>query len=62
MWTHNHVMQVGLHETLTMVVNGVADLCSAIEADFFPAIDAVVPIGRRVASGSPGAVVASPSA
>ncbi|MCR9094753.1 MAG: alpha-E domain-containing protein [bacterium] len=42
------VFELGLHETLTMIVDGITDLCGAIEADFFPAIDAVAPIGRRV--------------
>ena len=46
------VLEVGLHETLTMIVDGIADLCEAIQADFFPAIDSVAPIGRRVAADS----------
>lgn len=43
------VLDLGLHATVTMIVDGTADLCSAIQADFFPAIDDVRPIGRRVA-------------
>ena len=42
------VLHVGLHETVTMIVDGTADLCSAIQADFFPPIGTVRPIGRRV--------------
>jgi uncharacterized alpha-E superfamily protein len=54
------VMQVGLHETVTMIVEGTAELCSAIQSDFFPAVDAVSPIGRRVeASPEPTAPAVS---
>lgn len=53
------VMALGLHETVTMIVDGTAVLCSAIQADFFPSIDAVRPIGRRVEATEPDEVAAT---
>ncbi|MEM9176604.1 MAG: alpha-E domain-containing protein [Myxococcota bacterium] len=56
------VLEVGLHETLTLIVDGVAQLCDAIEYDFFPAIDAVAPLGRRIESAPAPASPSSDSA
>lgn len=42
------VLSLGLHETLTWIVDGIAGLCDAIQSDFFPPLDRVAPIGRRI--------------